>query len=86
MLVTWPASRSHDVKNVNAGGHRVYYSHLPGSLPENMTVVDVPNTQSQTQIEITGLMAGCTYYVRVGAYSAINTDGGELSVESAISL
>lgn len=81
LTVTWQASRSYDVNNASGGGHRIYYQTTTGVSKSTVNVVDVPNTESTTTKSIPGLKQGCTYYVKVGGYSALNPTGGNLSSE-----
>lgn len=81
LTVAWTASRSYDVNDASGGGHKVYYRASSGVTEANSTVVDVPNTTSKTTTTIPGLNKGCTYYVKVKGYSAINPTGGALSSE-----
>ncbi len=84
--VTWTASRSADVHSVLGGGHKIYYDTLTGVSKTTLNVVDVPNTTSTTSGTIPNLYKGCTYFVKVGGYSALNTSGGDLSAESSITV
>ena len=84
VTVSWVTGRSFDVNTAVGGGHKIYYSSTPGITKSTLNVVDVPNSSSLTTGTITGLNPGCTIYVRVGAYSAINSAGGNLSAESSI--
>lgn len=81
LTVAWTASRSYDVNDASGGGHKVYYRASQPVYAWNSTAVDVPNTQSKTTVTIPGLKKGCTYYVVVKGYSAINPTGGAQSNE-----
>lgn len=84
--VSWTQSRSYDVATVAGGGHKIYVSTSSGVTKLTTDVIDVPNTTSLTSGTISGVTRGCTYYIRVGAYSALNTAGGDLSTESSITV
>jgi hypothetical protein len=90
ITVTWPVSRSFDVGTAPGGGHKVYFDKVGPGLVSKTTpyVIDVPNTTlpNPNTVVITGLStpANTTFYVRIGAYSAINPTGGTLSAESPI--
>lgn len=84
--VSWTASRSYEVNTASGGGHRIYYDAQTGVTATTPNTVNVPNTTSTTNGTITGLWPGCTYYVRVRAYSSLNATGGDLSPESSVSI
>ena len=84
--VSWAASRSFDVNNATGGGHKIYYDLATGVSKATANVINVPRTTSTTAGTITGLWSGCTYFVRVGGYSALNPTGGNLSAESSIAI
>lgn len=86
VTVNWAASHSYDVSTAAGGGHKIYYDFASGITKSTPNVVDVPNTASLTTGTISGLTSGCTYYVRVGGYSALNTAGGNLSPETSITV
>jgi hypothetical protein len=86
-VVNWDASRSYDVKTAASGGYKIYYSTSPGVSTSTPNVIDVPNTLSTTTRTIPNLQSGCTYYLKVGAYSAINTDASaSLSAETSFTI
>jgi len=88
ITVNWAASRSFDVNNAPGGGHKIYYNATPGVTKTTGKVVTVANTTSTVSGVITGLSnsANCVYSIRVGGYSAINPAGGDLSLESSITV
>lgn len=86
ITVTWNASRSFDVNNATGGGHKIYYDTSTGVSNTTPNVVNVPNTTSTTTGTITGVWSGCTYFIKVGGYSSINSAGGNLSPEKSITV
>jgi large repetitive protein len=84
ITVTWGASRSSLVDNTAGGGHKIYYQTTAGVSKTSAGMLDVPYTTSKTTGVLTGRTAGCTYYVKVHGYSAINTAGGNLSSEMSV--
>lgn len=79
LTVSWTASRSFDVNDASGGGHVVFYApSLSVSEYSDMKIL-VPNHESKTKAIIPGLKRGCSYYVKVRGYSAINPNGGTLS-------
>lgn len=86
ITVSWTASRSYDVNTAAGGGHKIYYDTLTGISKTTTNVVTVPNTTSTTTGTIPNLYKGCTYFVKVGGYSTLNSVGGDLSAESSITV
>jgi len=86
ITVSWTANRSFDANTVAGGGHKIYYDAIANITSSTQSVVTVPNTTSTTTGTITALHSGCTYYVRVAGYSALNPAGGELSTKKAIKI
>jgi hypothetical protein len=85
----WTASRSADVASTTGGGHRVYYSTSSGVSTSTTTYFDVPYTTSTTTGLLTGRTTGCTYYVRVQPYSALNpagASGAALTTEQSVTI
>ncbi|MBE7437803.1 MAG: hypothetical protein HS115_05040 [Spirochaetales bacterium] len=71
--------------NSAGGGYRVYY---PGAAGGSSPVLDVPYVSgpaAPTSVTLNLESAG-TYYVRVVAYSSINTAGSEASAETTITV
>lgn len=82
--VNWTANREAAV-NSAGGGYRIYYSPTPGVTPAGATMVEVPFVSGdQAPNSATLDLEAGTYYVRIAAYSALNTDGSELSDEITI--
>lgn len=84
LSVSWDPPHAREMVNVAGGGHRIYYTSQKGTVSTSSNKVDVPMSQSSTGGMISGLSSGCTYYVRVQAYSALNPAGGVLSDEFSI--
>ena len=86
LTVSWTASRSYDVGTAAGGGHKIYYDLSSGVSKTTPNVVDVPNSSSTTSGTISNLVSGCKYYVRVGAYSALNSTGNDLTTEQSVTI
>ena len=85
--VSWDASRAYGVNNASGGGHRIYWAATSGISKTTPNVVTVANSTSTTTGTVTGVIGGgCTYYVKVGAYSSINSTGGDLSAETSVTV
>jgi hypothetical protein len=83
-LISWDANREFSV-NSPGGGYRVYYSTNPGFDISTAYIVDVPFVSGSTAPTsiVTPLYRG-TNYIKVVAYSALNTAGSQPSQESSI--
>lgn len=84
ITVSWDANREFSV-NSPGGGYRVYYSTNPGFDISTANIVDVPfvsGPAAPTSIVIP-LFSG-TYYIKVVAYSTLNSAGSQPSQESLI--
>jgi len=84
--ITWDSSRSYDVSTVSGGGHKVYYNSTSSISKTNSAIVDIPASTSGVSGTISKLHGGCTYYIRVGAYSNLNPAGSNLSAERSIKI
>ena len=83
-LITWDANREFSV-NSPGGGYRVYYSTNPGFDISTANIVDVPfmsGPAAPTSIVIP--LSSGTYYIKVVAYSTLNSAGSQSSQESLI--
>jgi trimeric autotransporter adhesin len=83
--VTWDASRSYDVKTAAGGGHKIYYT-TNSTVSVSDASVDVPKTTSTTSGIIPNLYSGCTYNLKVGAYSTINPDSTGITLSALKSI
>lgn len=76
VVVTWTANRELGV-NASGGGYKVYYSQTSGFSTASASYVSAPwasGTSSPTTATIPNLTPGM-WYVKVLAYSALNTTG-----------
>jgi len=83
-LISWDANREFSV-NSPGGGYRVYYSTNPGFDISTANIVDVPfvsGPAAPTSIVIP--LSSGTYYIKVVAYSTLNSAGSQPSQESSI--
>ena len=83
-LISWDANREFSV-NSPGGGYRVYYSTNPGFDISTANIVDVPfvsGPAAPTSIVIP--LSSGTYYIKVVAYSTLNSAGSLPSQESLI--
>lgn len=87
VTINWAANREAGVNNVG-GGYRLYYASAPNVALGLATQVTVPHdplsglTPTMAALQLT---AG-TWYVRVAAYSAVNTGGSTPSAELAVAV
>jgi hypothetical protein len=80
-VISWSANHEAAV-NRTGGGYRLYYSTTPNFAIGSATPVDVPYASGPTSPVTTTLtLASGTYYVKVAAYSALNTAGSVPSAE-----
>ncbi len=82
--VSWSTNRELSV-NSPGGGYRVYYSTNPGFDISTANIVDVPfvsGPAAPTSIVIP--LSSGTYYIKVVAYSTLNSAGSQPSQESLI--
>jgi len=83
-LISWDANREFSV-NIPGGGYRVYYSTNPGFDISTANIVDVPfvsGPAAPTSIVIP--LSSGTYYIKIVAYSTLNSAGSQPSQESSI--
>ena len=83
-VLSWDANREFSV-NSPGGGYRVYYSTNPGFDISTANIVDVPfvsGPAAPTSIVIP--LSSGTYYIKVVAYSTLNSAGSQPSQESLI--
>lgn len=83
-LVSWSPNRELSV-NSPGGGYRVYYSTTPGFDISTANIVDVPfvsGPAAPTSIVIP--LSSGIYYIKVVAYSTLNSAGSQPSQESLI--
>ena len=83
-VISWDANREFSV-NSPGGGYRVYYSTNPGFDISTANIVDVPfvsGPAAPTSIVIP--LSSGTYYIKVVAYSTLNSAGSQPSQESLI--
>ena len=74
--VTWTANRENAV-NKSGGGYRVYYSRTSGFSISGATYVDVPyvsGASTPVTVTLSNLLKG-NYYIKVVAYSSLNSPG-----------
>ncbi|MGZ3694575.1 MAG: hypothetical protein ACXWQO_10370, partial [Bdellovibrionota bacterium] len=76
VVISWTANRETAV-NTTGGGYNVYYSTANGFTVPGGTAVNVPyvSGSSAPTSTLVQLIPG-TYYVRVAAYSTLNTLSG----------
>ncbi|MDH4262585.1 MAG: hypothetical protein OEV78_06005 [Spirochaetia bacterium] len=84
ITVNFTRSHSYDVNSATGGGHKIYYDTI--NPPSTSYYIFVPNTASTYSGQIHGLSSGCTYYVKVGSYSALNPTGNVLSAVANITI
>jgi hypothetical protein len=75
LIVSWNSNKESAV-NSSGGGYKVYYSTTPDFDLNNASLVNVPyvsGNSAPTQVEITNLARGNTYYIKVIAYSSITS-------------
>lgn len=83
-LISWDANREFSV-NSPGGGYRVYYSTNPGFDISTANIVDVPFVSGPTApTSIVIPLSSGTYYIKVVAYSTLNSAGSQPSQESSI--
>ena len=83
-VISWDANREFSV-NSPGGGYRVYYSTNPGFDISTANIVDVPfvsGPAAPTSIVIP--LSSGTYYIKVVAYSTLNSAGSQPSQERLI--
>lgn len=81
VTISWAQNRESAV-NRAGGGYRVYYSTTAGFSLSNGTQISVPYLSgSAAPTSTTVSLVPGTYYVRVVAYSNLNTTGSAASVE-----
>ncbi len=83
-LISWDANREFSV-NSPGGGYRVYYSTNPGFDISTANIVDVPfvsGPAAPTSIVIP--LSSGIYYIKVVAYSTLNSAGSQPSQERLI--
>ena len=86
VTISWNANLESAV-NSTSGGYKIYYSTVSGFAISSATSVDVPyvsGSYAPTSVDIS-LEPG-TYYFKIIAYSAINTDGSEPSDQIALTV
>ena len=84
--VTWAANRENAV-NKAGGGYKVYYSRTSGFSLSGASYVDVPyvsGAAAPVTTILSNLIKG-TYYIKVVAYSSLNTPGGSGGTTSSTS-
>lgn len=84
--VTWTANRETAV-NKTGGGYKVYYSRTSGFGLSGVSYVDVPyvsGAAAPVTTTLSNLIKG-TYYIKVVAYSSLNTPGGSGGTTSSAS-
>ena len=84
ILVSWTANREQGV-NQTGGGYKVYYSTTPGFDPASAPLVNVPWISGPTApvSTILAFTVG-TYYIKVVAYSTLNSTGSLSSLETSV--
>jgi hypothetical protein len=82
VTLSWLANHESAV-NRSGGGYRVYYSSTPGFALASVQPIDVPWTSGAHAPTTTtaSLLSGSNYYVKVVAYSSLNTAGSAPSSE-----
>jgi len=81
VVISWSANHEAAV-NRTGGGYRLYYNTTPNFAIGSATPVDVPYASGPTSPVTTTLtLASGTYYVKVAAYSTLNTAGSVPSAE-----
>lgn len=86
ITVSWTANREKAV-NSSGGGYRVYYSTTSNFSTASASYVNAPyvsGVSAPTTADITGLSSG-TYYIKVNAYSSLNT-AGNTSTQISVSV
>lgn len=79
--ISWTANRESGV-NSSGGGYKVYYSKSYLFDASSTESVDVPYVSGATAPTTTDIeLSEGFYYIKVVAYSAINTEGSESSDE-----
>jgi hypothetical protein len=84
--VSWAANREAAV-NAAGGGYRVYYGKTPGFDIATASFVDVPYVSGPTAPTTTNLtLSSGDNFVKVVAYSALNSTGSQPSTEIFVSV
>ncbi len=84
--ISWTANLESGV-NSTGGGYKIYYSDTSGVDASSASSVDVPyvsGSSAPTSVDVE-LSAG-TYYIKIAAYSALNTGGSDLSDEVSLTV
>lgn len=84
--IAWTANKEQGV-NQSGGGYKVYYSRTSGFNTEIADSVDVPWASGTTTPVSTLLnLTSGTYYIKVIAYSAVNSSGSSSSSEITVTV
>ncbi|RLA33882.1 MAG: hypothetical protein DRR03_07200 [Gammaproteobacteria bacterium] len=85
ITLNWSANMEAGVNDIG-GGYRIYYATAPNTALGQATLLTVAHDPASGQTPTTAalqLTAG-TWYVRVTAFSTINTSGSDPSTELAV--
>jgi len=85
ITLNWTANREAGV-NDNGGGYRIYYATTPDIALDQATLLTVAHDPLSGQTPTTTVvqLTTGTWYVRVTAFSTINTSGSDPSAELAV--